>query len=239
MLIALCSSLSAWSAPLTDEDVRWLNRITYGIDSATIGNYQALGRKRFLDGQLSPSGSAALPAEIATQIARYRVTQHSAEQLFGEFEEENKRIRSLPEGEREPPRKALNESANRLAQEATMRHLLRALYSPAQVREQMVWFWLNHFSVFQHKANIRVLVGDYEERALRPHSLGRFRDLLKAAVLHPAMLLYLDNAQNAAGRINENLARELLELHTMGVDGGYTQQDVQEVARVLTGFGVN
>jgi len=81
-------------------------------------------------------------------------------------------------------------------------------------------------------------VGDYEDQ-LRAHALGRFRDLLEASVFHPAMVRYLDNEQNAASRINENYARELLELHTLGVNGGYTQRDVQELARVLTGLGIN
>jgi uncharacterized protein (DUF1800 family) len=73
--------------------------------------------------------------------------------------------------------------------------------------------------------------------AIRPHALGKFRELLTASMRHPAMLLYLDNASNAAGRINENYARELLELHTMGVGSGYTQADVQAMAHVLTGVG--
>jgi uncharacterized protein (DUF1800 family) len=103
----------------------------------------------------------------------------------------------------------------------------------------MVWFWLNHFSVFQGKGNLRWLVGDYEERAIRPHVFGHFKDLVMATLEHPAMLQYLDNNQNAAGHINENYARELMELHTLGVDGGYSQQDVQNLARVLTGVGVN
>jgi uncharacterized protein (DUF1800 family) len=103
----------------------------------------------------------------------------------------------------------------------------------------MTWFWLNHFNVHLYKHNLRAMLGDYEESALRPNALGRFRDLLGAVALHPAMLRYLDNDQNAAGRINENFARELMELHTLGVDGGYSQKDVQELARVLTGLGVN
>jgi uncharacterized protein (DUF1800 family) len=113
------------------------------------------------------------------------------------------------------------------------------LYSPAQLQEQLNWFWLNHFSVFQYKGNDPWLVGDYAEHAIRPHSLGHFRDLVLATLQHPAMLQYLDNAQNAAGHINENYARELMELHTLGVGSGYTQQDIQELARVLTGVGVN
>jgi len=107
------------------------------------------------------------------------------------------------------------------------------------LQEQMTWFWMNHFNVYQYKRNLRVMIGDFEERAIRPHALGKFRDLLAASVHHPAMLRYLDNEQNAAGRINENYAREIMELHTLGVDAGYTQRDVQELARVLTGLGVN
>src|SRR6202012_4262773 len=89
------------------------------------------------------------------------------------------------------------------------------------------------------KRDIRTMVGDYEDRAIRPRALGHFRDLLGAVVRHPAMLRYLDNDQNAAGHINENYARELMELHTLGVGGGYSQKDVEELARVLTGLGVN
>ena len=98
---------------------------------------------------------------------------------------------------------------------------------------------MNHFNVYQGKHNLRAMVGDYEERAIRPHALGKFRDLLAATAQHPAMLRYLDNDQNALHRQNENYARELLELHTLGVNGGYSQHDVQELARVLTGVGVN
>ena len=98
---------------------------------------------------------------------------------------------------------------------------------------------MNHFNVSQNKNDIRALVGDYEETAIRPHVLGKFRDLLAATVIHPAMLQYLDNSQNATGHINENYAREIMELHTLGVGTGYTQKDVQELARILTGMGVN
>ena len=84
----------------------------------------------------------------------------------------------------------------------------------------MTWFWMNHFSVFSGKANVRWTIADYEEQAIRPHALGRFRDLVMATVTSPAMLEYLDNAQSAAGHINENYARELMELHTLGVSGG-------------------
>ncbi len=128
---------------------------------------------------------------------------------------------------------------NDLVREAQSRSLLRDLYAPDQLREQMTWFWFNHFNVQSSKRDIRAMVGDYEDQAIRPHALGKFRDLLEATLRHPAMLRYLDNDQNAAGRINENYAREIMELHTMGVGSGYTQKDVQELARILTGVGVD
>src|ERR1700692_2073092 len=103
----------------------------------------------------------------------------------------------------------------------------------------MTWFWFDHFNVHQGKANLRILVGDYEDRAIRPFAMGHFRDLLSATLHHPAMLRYLDNADNAAGHLNENYAREIMELHTMGVGSGYAQSDVEQLARILTGVGID
>jgi uncharacterized protein (DUF1800 family) len=224
---------------LSTEDVRWLNRITYGLDGATVERYRALGRKRFLEEQLR-SGAVQPAEEVQEAIAGLGISRRPVEQVLAEVEAENKRILGLPDDEvRQQARQAQNQAANQAASESARRHLLRALWSPAQVQEQMTWFWLNHFSVFQGKGNLRWTVADYEEQAIRPQALGRFRDLVLATLRHPAMLVYLDNAQSAGGRLNENYARELLELHTLGVDGGYTQQDVQELARVLTGVGVN
>ncbi|GAB3657623.1 DUF1800 domain-containing protein [Ramlibacter alkalitolerans] len=119
--------------------------------------------------------------------------------------------------------------------------IYRALESPRQLEEAMVDFWFNHFNVHESKGHARVLIGHYEQYAIRPYALGRFADLLHATARHPAMLSYLDNARSVApGRgargMNENYARELMELHTLGVDGGYTQQDVTELARILTGW---
>src|SRR5262245_4883109 len=119
--------------------------------------------------------------------------------------------------------------------------------------ERLVAFWSNHFCVSMGaKVLVAPLAGSYEREAIRPHVLGRFEDMVLASAKHPAMLVYLDNFQSigpasrgaaAGGRgqgqrrgLNENYARELLELHTLGVDGGYTQQDVQELAKILTGW---
>ena len=141
--------------------------------------------------------------------------------------------------------------------QAAEARIVRAVESPAQLQEVLVDFWFNHFNVFVGKAPVSVLVGAYEREAIRPFVLGRFRDLLGASAKHPAMLYYLDNAFSvkdgyrppasmlanpnlaSPSGLNENYARELMELHTLGVDGGYSQRDVTELARIFTGWTVN
>jgi len=224
--------------PLGREDMLWLNRVTYGLNSAAVERFLRLGRRSFLEEQLEARDDA-LPAAIQAQIAALEISKTSTAQLWAGELAAQERIRSLPEGEaKQRARKERNALGERYAYEGMRRHVLRAVYSPAQLKEQMDWFWLNHFSIFANKGAIRWMAADYDERAIRPHVLGRFRDLVMATLTHPAMQQYLDNAQNAAGHINENYARELMELHTLGVDAGYTQADVQELARVLTGVSV-
>jgi uncharacterized protein (DUF1800 family) len=228
------------------EDVLWLGRVSFGLDAASVADYRRLGREKFLERQLHPRGPA-LPEPVAVRLAAADPGAGAAgEEMRGDaaariaaVNAARKSIYALPEGsEREAARKAMNDRGNRVAYAAIRRELLRAVYSQDQLEEQMVWFWLNHFNVYQHKAEIRWVIGDYAEVAIRPHALGLFRDLVLATLEHPAMLQYLDNQQNAAGHVNENYARELLELHTLGVNGGYTQQDVQQLALVLTGAGI-
>ncbi|HEY4340501.1 MAG TPA: DUF1800 domain-containing protein [Steroidobacteraceae bacterium] len=219
-------------------DMPWLERLTFGVNSGVLAQYRSLGRSGFLAAQLRAADDK-LPDAVAQEFARSPVGQLGAAPVLMSVTAEQKRINTLPDGpEKRSARQKLNEQGNQAAYEARRRELLRAIYSPAQLKEQMVWFWLNHFSVYEYKANVRWLLADYSEQAIRPHALGRFRDLVMATLEHPAMLQYLDNVQNAAGHINENYARELMELHTLGVDGGYSQHDVQELARVLTGVGV-
>jgi uncharacterized protein (DUF1800 family) len=125
--------------------------------------------------------------------------------------------------------------------------------SERQLEELMVDFWFNHFNVFAGKGDVRWYVSAYEREAIRPYAMGKFPDLVRATAYHPAMLFYLDNWLSARpdfvvpvgpnrgrkGGLNENYARELMELHTLGVDGGYTQQDVTEVARAFTGWTID
>ena len=129
--------------------------------------------------------------------------------------------------------------------------LLRAVYSNRQLDEVLDDFWFNHFNIYLDKGADRYLVTEYERDVIRPHVLGKFKDLLVATAKSPAMLFYLDNwesvgpnAPQARGKkggargLNENYGRELLELHTLGVDGGYTQHDVTEAARCFTGWTI-
>jgi uncharacterized protein (DUF1800 family) len=162
-----------------------------------------------------------------------------------------------------------------LTGELQMSRILRAVYSERQLQEVMVDFWTNHFNVYANKGADRWLLPSYDRDTIRPHTLGKFYDLLLADAQSPAMLFYLDNVQSVSpnaqppqqrpgtGRgplaglrtsndpqpqrpqaqqqrrgINENYARELMELHTLGVEGGYTQKDVQEVARCFTGWTI-
>jgi uncharacterized protein (DUF1800 family) len=241
LLVAIPAAATAGTGttPLSRQDILWLDRVTYGPTTTVVEEYLKLGRRRFLDEQLHPK-NVSLPELAAAQIAALEITHSSSAELLAAVFKEQQRINALTdETQKQTARKALNERGNKLAYEATRSEILRALYSPAQLQEQLTWFWLNHLSVFQYKANDAWLVGDYADNAIRPHALGHFRDLVLASLTHPAMLQYLDNAQNAAGHINENYARELMELHTLGVGSGYTQQDIQELARVLTGAGVN
>ncbi len=226
--------------PTSEEAYRWANRVSWGANDGEVERVQRFGVQAYLAAQLHPNiGQPMLPA-TQMQVDAMRVHTTPLLALVQALEAQRKAGDALPNEEaRKAAQQAYQQALTALARESASRHLLRALYSPNQLLERMTWFWFNHFNVHQYKSNLRALLGDYEERALRPHALGRFRTILGAATRHPAMLRYLDNEANAANRINENHARELLELHTMGVDSGYTQRDVQELARVLTGHGVN
>jgi uncharacterized protein (DUF1800 family) len=167
-----------------------------------------------------------------------------------------------PQGVRRPNREQMQarRDLQQSIAEVGAAKLMRAVVSERQLYEQMVDFWENHFSVFQGKGNTRLFIPEYDREVIRPNAMGKFRDLLGGVAKSPAMLFYLDNQQSIAdsGRrtlvpfrrpargpgqnargLNENYARELMELHTLGVDGGYTQQDVIEVARALTGWSID
>jgi uncharacterized protein (DUF1800 family) len=164
-------------------------------------------------------------------------------------------VRQAPDGQRQAVRQAYRREAREDYLAAVGARAASALQAPAPFVERLVHFWANHFAVSVDKIAVVGLAGALEADAIRPHVLGRFEDMLLAVVRHPAMLLYLDQANSigpdspmglrAAERqaprrrgLNENLAREILELHTLGVRSGYTQQDVTEFARALTGWSI-
>ncbi|MCH2169848.1 DUF1800 domain-containing protein [Myxococcota bacterium] len=142
-------------------------------------------------------------------------------------------------------------SARRIAEELAGTRIVRAVHARAQLAEVMTDFWCNHFNIYAVNKSVGALLPHYEREVIARHAMGRFEDLLLAVARSPAMLFYLDNWVSTApvspgrrrrprsrGGINENYARELLELHTLGVDGGYGQSDVLAVARVMTGWSL-
>jgi uncharacterized protein (DUF1800 family) len=235
----ILAASTAAATPVDPTTLAMVNRTSWGAQAADVQALADQGISAWLDAQLHPSDEDGLPQAVRDQIASMEISQKSLVGINNEVRSLQK-VAQTAKGtpDYDAAQKAYQGKLNDLAREAQMRSLLRDLYSRNQLKEQLTWFWVNHFNVHQNKGEIRAFIGDYEE-TIRDHALGRFRDLLISTMTHPAMLQYLDNVQNAKDHINENYARELMELHTLGVGSGYTQQDVQELARILTGMGVN
>lgn len=234
--------LSASTASADDKTlgIKLLQRLTWGVSAASLERYSALGREKWIDEQLADQGPPTLPKEAEDQIEAFSELKRSPLELSEQLDQQVKSSNQILDPEqKKAAQRVWQQALIEIRRRTASREILRALYAREQIRERLVWFWFNHFSVYGSRSIIPILLPDYLERTLRPHALGRFRDLLSATLRHPAMLRYLDNAQNAVGHLNENYAREIMELHTLGVGGGYTQHDVEELARILTGFGVN
>lgn len=192
-----------------DPALHLLNRISYGATAESVAQVRALGAAAYVDRQLQPD-----------QIVD---------------DECDKRLRELPlliMDWREVAN--LRDAEWRSAETLRDALLTRATHSKRQLFERVVEFWSDHFNVALEDNGIELL--QMQERGIRPNALSRFHHLLLATAKSPAMLVYLDNAFSSAEHPNENYARELLELHTLGVDGGYSEQDVIEVARAFTGW---
>jgi uncharacterized protein (DUF1800 family) len=239
--IALASTTQAADTkPLSADDIAWLRRASFGLDSATIERYRELGRTRFLDEQLA-GGDDPLPPAVAPLINSYEVFHTAPAQLVSEYRDEQKKVKEVDAADtsaKDTAKKDFQMYRRDLYKQSMEVELLRAIYGGNQLKEQMVWFWLNHFNVYAPKGGVGLFTTDYEENVIRPHALGKFKDLVMATLESPAMQIYLDNSKNVRGKTNENYARELMELHTLGVNSGYTQQDVQQLALILTGAGV-
>jgi len=240
LLAASATSMAGAQTPPSAHDLALLNRITWGQSASAADSLQKLGPRAWLDRQLRPQASDRPPAEVRAQIDALPISRTPMADLVVQMNAQIQAANKLTDPDQKKlAQQAYQQGMTDLGRQAATRELLRDLYSPDQLQEQMTWFWLNHFNVHMYKRDVRAMVGDYEDQAIRPRALGKFRDLLEATLKHPAMLRYLDNDQNAANHINENYAREIMELHTMGVGSGYSQKDVQELARILTGVGVD
>ncbi len=227
-------------APASDHQqslVALVNRISWGATPADISTAQSLGYEGYLQRQLHPKATL-LPADVQSRIAALSISQESSEQAALRLRAATLAAKDGSPETLNAARQAARQTARERSTDTAERSVWLALYSPNQLQEQMTWFWMNHFSVYAPKNQLGLYLDEYESQAIRPHALGKFRDLLAATVRSPAMLIFLDNNQNLAGKINENYAREIMELHTLGVQGGYSQTDVQELARILTGLGV-
>jgi uncharacterized protein (DUF1800 family) len=236
--------------------VHTLNRLTYGARPGDLERVRAVGLSAWIERQLRPqtiddSANEHLLAELTT--LRMPIAD-----LLREYPRPDPKLREMIASgtmtraemqERYPAEKR----PARIAADLQAAKVVRAVTSERQLEEVMVDFWFNHFNVFANKGDVRWYVSAYEREAIRPYALAKFPDLVRATARHPAMLFYLDNWVSARhdfvvpagpnrGRktgLNENYARELMELHTLGVDGGYTQRDVTEVARAFTGWTID
>lgn len=207
-----------WS-PLSAGDFLALNRITFGP--------RVEDRARFSD--------IGLQAYMEEQLAFDSIHDFDCELLLNPF-----KTLKMAANELEAISNQLFENYDReqVPNELRQATLLRQLYSKRQLYEVMVEFWSDHFNIFVEKGNCFYLKTVDDREVIRKHALGSFHDLVWASAHSPAMLVYLDNQANEKSHPNENYARELMELHTLGVDGGYSQQDVMELARCFTGWTV-
>jgi uncharacterized protein (DUF1800 family) len=216
-----------------------INRLSFGPTPGEIERVESIGVEKYIQEQLNPA-TIPLSGSLNNKLAALSsVTMSTTElgQIFG----------AVRKAQTAEPTRVIVIDIKKIAEERNQAKLLRAIESPRQLEEVMTDFWYNHFNVSNTKGISRVWVGNYEQTAIRPYVFGKFRDLLGATARHPAMLHYLDNWQNTTlnpnpkaknrGGINENYARELMELHTLGVKGGYSQKDVTSLAQIFTGWG--
>lgn len=236
LLVCLVASLIAASLGARCGDrlhERWehiLNRIAYGPDAWSRARIAELGSYNFVEEQLAPE--TIDDSEFEARLAAFPSLQMSYAELRASY------CATCPLGGAAVPRAELRKAK-----------VLRSIYSRRQLEAVLTDFWFDHFNVDARTGLSRWDVIPYERDAIRPHVLGRFEDMLLATAQSPAMLDYLDNrfnfrdgyvtGQGELKGLNENYARELLELHTLGVDGGYDQLDVIEVARIMTGWSTN
>jgi uncharacterized protein (DUF1800 family) len=262
--VALIQNACAQGQNAERKNLHLLNRISFGPTVQDIADLNKAGIDAYIRRQLNPNDIDESP-QVADFVRSCDALTKSPIDLFRHYgppaimakgkssnnsqnaqSQSNNQPQTKPE--KGPKAAARRELFGDITQQAISARLLREIESPRQLEEVMTDFWFNHFNVSIDKGLDHIWTGAYEQQAIRPYVLGKFRDLLEATSHHPAMLFYLDNWENTAPGspgahgnftgLNENYARELMELHTLGVDGGYTQKDVTELARILTGLGL-
>lgn len=200
-----------WREPSDPKVTRLLDRMTFGWSADEETLYTSLGHEPYVEKQLKADFEE--PIELKMQLDSIDAINMESVELM-DFPRE------------------------RVIEDLQCAAILRATYSRNQLKERMVDFWSNHFNVYSQKKDGAFFKGNQEEGIIREHALGSFPEMTRQMAKSPAMLMYLDNEQNNRQHPNENYARELLELHTLGIYGGYTLKDIQEVARCLTGWKV-
>ena len=223
-----------------------LNRIGYGPTAHDTNRVATSTVRHYIEEAVT--GASTLPEPVVTVIRQLPASAPLQQtwEKWGPGGSEREASRNDAQ-----LRERINQAEREYARSSVAARLLAMANSNNQGHEALLSFWLNHFSVFAPKTAVKLLALDYSRSIEAAMKEDSFEALLRASFLHPAMQIYLDNAQstsptsefaqNARGRspgLNENLARELLELHTLGVDGGYTQGDIQELARIISGAGV-
>lgn len=227
-----------------------LKRLSFGVTSEQLQAVESQGIEAYIQSQLEPQSVVDSPileqyledfnASYQEPLELKRKDTAGREKLLNASEKSDE--------ERQKLQRNLSKFRRNVLHRTVKIRLARAIYSSRQLQEVMVDFWFNHFNVFANKNLAVFWLYDYENE-IRDRALGSFRDLLEVTASHPAMLIYLDNqfntdpnspqAKNRYKGLNENYARELMELHTMGVDGGYSQEDIITLARIFTGWTVD
>ncbi len=206
-----------------------LNRLGFGPRPGDVEAILDRGIESYIDGQLDPKPDADLEARLAPLNSTLKLTTTQVLVAYANSGNQTASIQAY-----------LDNLYNA--------KLIRSVHSKNQLEEALADFWFNHFNVNINDNFVRYSIQSYERDAIRPNAMGKFETLLRATAEHPAMLYYLDNYLSQAGRtvngvlingLNENYGREILELHTVGVDAGYTQTDVYEAARAFTGWGID
>ena len=254
LVLSLCCEGRAIAATQDQAKVAHvIERLSFGITPGQVERVSSQGIEQYIQSQLNPT-SKTESSQLRQYLATSDLVNSQPLDLYKQHAQLNQKVQQQKKSNAENSQENLkqltrerNQYRNQIIQQARQAHLMYAVASENQLQEVMTSFWFNHFNIFIGKRYIPFWISDYENQ-IRTHCLGKFRDLLAVTARHPAMLVYLDNVLNTAPNspgakgkfkgLNENYARELMELHTLGVNGGYTQEDVRALATILTGWGV-